>query len=126
VRSVSIAPAVVAVGLAAALGLAVLDRESGLLTWLELSKERSEARAQIEDQRLANAILAQRIEAIQSDPHQADRAIREALDLAKPGETIVRFRRGNAPRKATPRGTTSRFERGDAPRQLYPAEQPPD
>ena len=97
-RSISIAPAVVAVGLAAALGLAVLDRESGLLTWLELSNEHSEARAQIEDHRLANAILSERIEAIQRDPYHADRAIREALDLAKPGETIVRFKRGNPPR----------------------------
>ena len=92
-RSVSIAPAVVAVGLAAALALAVLDRESGLLAWLELSEERSALRVQIDDQRRSNAALAQDIEALQNDPYEADRAIREALDLAKPGETVVRFKR---------------------------------
>ena len=95
-RSVAIAPAVVAVGLAAALVLAVLDRDSGLLTWPELSKQRSELRSQIEDQRHANAATARQIEALINDPHETDRAIREALDLAKPGETIVRFKRGNA------------------------------
>ena len=95
-RSVSIAPAVVAVGLMAALALAVLDRESGLLTWLELSKERSALHTQIDDQRRANVELARQIEALENDPYEADRAIREALELAKPGETIVRFGRGGA------------------------------
>jgi cell division protein FtsB len=126
VRSVSIAPAVVAAGLAAALALAVLDRESGLLKWLELSRERSEARAQIEDQRLANTILTSRIQALESDPHQADRAIREALDLAKPGETIVRFKRESVLQQPTRGETTLGGERGRAARRSDPAQGPPD
>ena len=92
-RSVSIAPAVVAAGLAAALALAVLDGESGLLTWLDLSEERSALRSQIDEQSGANAALAEQIEALQDDPYEADRVIREALDFAKPGETVVRFKR---------------------------------
>ena len=92
-RSVSIAPAVVAAGFVAAFALAVLDRESGLLTWLELSEERSAMHAQIDDQRRTNAELAVQIDGLLKDPYEADRAIREALELAKPGETIVRFKR---------------------------------
>jgi len=102
VRLVSIAPAVVVAGLAAALALAVLDRESGLLTWRELSDERSALSDQIEDQRRANSELTRQIEALLSDPHETDRAIREALDLAKPGETIVRFKRGSTPQPRHP------------------------
>jgi cell division protein FtsB len=97
VKSVSIAPAVVAVGLAAALALAVLDRDSGLLTWLELSEQRSGLRNQIEVQRGTNAETTRQIEALLNDPHETDRAIREALNLAMPGETIVRFKRGKSP-----------------------------
>ena len=101
-RSVSIAPAVIAAGLAAAFALAVLDRESGLLTWLELSEDRSALREQIEDQRRSNAALMEQIAALQNDPHEADRVIRETLDLAKPGETIVRFKREDTPRRTNP------------------------
>ena len=101
-RSVSIASAVVAVGLAAALALAVLDREAGLLTWLELSEARSAVRTQIHEERRANAMLTDQIQALQDDPYEADRAIREALDLAKPGETVVRFKRADTLQRSTP------------------------
>jgi cell division protein FtsB len=93
VTSVSIAPAVVVAGLVAALALAAVDGESGLLTWLDLSEERSALHAQIDEKRRVNEALARQIEALQNDPYEADRAIREALDFAKPGETVVRFKR---------------------------------
>jgi cell division protein FtsB len=79
--------------------LAALDRESGLLTWLELSEERSALRSQIDHQHRSNAALAEEIQALQNDPYEADRAIREVLDLAKPGETIVRFKREDTHRR---------------------------
>ena len=92
-KSVSIAPAVVAVSLVSALAWAVLDRDSGLLTWLELSEQRSVLREQVEVQRRANTATTRQIAALLNDPHETDRAIREVLNLAKPGETIVRFKR---------------------------------
>ena len=103
-RSVSIAPTVVAVGLAAALALAVLDRQSGLLTWRDLSAERNALRSQIEDQRSTNTELTHQIAALLNDPYEADRAIREALDLAKPGETIVRFKQQDTSQRLNPAG----------------------
>ena len=106
-RSVSIAPAIVALGLAAAFAMAVLDHESGLLTWIELSEERGTLREQIADQRRANEALGRQIEALQKDPFEAVRAIR-AMDLAKSGETIVRFNSRNSPLQAEPSQASQR------------------
>lgn len=80
----------------------MLDGQSGLLAWLDLSEERSALRAQIDEQRLANEALADQIEALQNDPYESDRAIREALDFARPGETVVRFKQRNPLQEPSP------------------------
>ena len=79
-KSVSIASAIVSLGLVSVLALAaVLDRQSGVLTWRELSGERTALREKIAVQRRANTALASRIEALLNDPYEADRAIRDEL-----------------------------------------------
>ncbi len=71
--------------------VALLDRDAGLGTWLELSSEYRIQAARID--RLEGEIerLRHEVEALESDPFALERAIREDLDLAKPGEVIVRL-----------------------------------
>ena len=69
------------------------------MAWRELTEQRSALNSQIEEQRRANSELTYQIEALVNDPDEADRAIREVLDLAKPGETIVRFGRLTTPQR---------------------------
>jgi cell division protein FtsB len=71
-------------------GVAVADRESGVRRWWELRRDLAVAEARV-------AALEQRIaaregeaEALRSDPLAVERAIREDLGLARPGETVVR------------------------------------
>ncbi len=76
---------------AGALGLAAADRESGVLKWLELRGDLAAAHARIEQLRRETAELQRQIEALEVDPFASERAIREDLDFARPGEVVVRF-----------------------------------
>ena len=72
---------------------ALLDEQSGVPIWLELRGAlagSSERVAQLEAQ---NDALRSEIELLETEPAALDRIIREELDVALPGETIVYFTR---------------------------------
>ncbi len=77
-------------------GAAVLDRDSGIGAWLQLRKDLNASHARIE-------VLAQEIRALRSevalletDEFKVEQAIREELELARPGEVVVRFDDGRS------------------------------
>ncbi len=76
---------------AAVLVLAATDRESGLPMWLELRQELRESERRISQLQSEAKTLQSEIEALEDDPLAVERAIREVLKLARPGETVVRF-----------------------------------
>jgi len=81
-------PVAVALGL---LAIGALDPGSGVLTWLRLQRDLDAAAQRIEDLEERNAELAEEIGALDDDPFALERAIREELELVRPGEGIVRF-----------------------------------
>ncbi len=83
---------------AAVFVLAVSDRDSGLPKWLQVRSELRESTSRIALLREEIETLEVEVEALRSDPFAIERAIREDLELAKPGETVVRFpSRGSSP-----------------------------
>ncbi len=75
----------------AALGIAALDDSSGLRTWWRLredvrSSQETLDRLRADDERLRQAVLA-----LEKDPFAVERAIREDLGWARPGEVVVVF-----------------------------------
>ena len=87
----------VAVGVLAALTIALMDQESGLGTWLRLRGELEASRARIAKLESEIVELRGEAEALENDPFAEERAIRERLGLARPGEVVVRFARGKTP-----------------------------
>lgn len=79
-----------------ALGLAWIDGESGLRPWWALRADLERTEARIEALRLEVVSLEAQTGDLQDDPFLVERAIREGLEYARPGETIVRL----APRGA--------------------------
>lgn len=83
----------IAIGLAivaSAVAIAVADDETGVRAWRNTRSDLANAQARV-------AELEARIEsregeaaALRSDPLALERAIREDLGLARPGETVVR------------------------------------
>lgn len=73
------------------LGLAVLDREMGIGPWWRLRTELVEARERVASLERENSELESQIVALEDDPFEIERAIREDLELALPGELVVRF-----------------------------------
>jgi cell division protein FtsB len=67
------------------------DRESGLPMWFELRQERVESGKRIALLRSEVEKLQVEVEALKSDSVATERAIREVLEFAQPGETVVRF-----------------------------------
>ena len=82
--------AVVAVW-ALAVALAVVDGDAGLQTWLDLREEARAARGRVAGLEQDVDRLTVEIAALRSDPLATERAIREDLELARPGEWVVRF-----------------------------------
>lgn len=70
---------------------AMLDRESGLEIWLELRRDLAVSGERVERLVRENDALRSEIATLESEPDALDRAIREELDLAMPGEIVVRF-----------------------------------
>lgn len=70
---------------------AMLDRESGLEIWLELRRDLAVSGERVERLVRENDALRSEIATLESEPDALDRAIREELDLALPGEIVVRF-----------------------------------
>jgi cell division protein FtsB len=77
--------------MAAGLALVMLDQKSGLPAWLRLRAELTASQARIEALSARAKTLREQIEALEQDPFAIERAIREELGLARPGERVVRF-----------------------------------
>jgi cell division protein FtsB len=70
---------------------ALLDQDSGVGIWLELREDLARSEARVGDLVRQNDGLRREIELLEADPSAMDRVIREELDLALPGEVVVRF-----------------------------------
>jgi cell division protein FtsB len=70
---------------------ALLDHESGFGIWLELGKDLARSEARVGELLRRNDAMRREIDMLEAEPAAIDRAIREELDLALPGEIIVRF-----------------------------------
>jgi len=84
-----LAPAV----LAAVLGIAVADSDSGIPMWFRLRDDDAQVSLRVEALTQETQALQKQIEALEAEPFALERAIREDLELALPGEVIVRFDR---------------------------------
>jgi cell division protein FtsB len=71
---------------------ALLDQDSGVAIWLELREDLASSTARVDLLVAQNDSLRSEIELLEADPTAIDRAIREELDLALPGEVVFRFR----------------------------------
>jgi cell division protein FtsB len=70
---------------------ALLDEDSGIGIWLELQEDLVSSTTRVNELVRQNESLRREIELLEADPTAMDRVIREELDLALPGEVIVRF-----------------------------------
>ncbi len=75
----------------AALLFAFVDGESGLRTWWQLRSDLATAEARIEALRSDVASQQEATASLEADAFAIERAIRERLEYAKPGETLVRL-----------------------------------
>ncbi len=70
---------------------ALLDHESGVAVWLELREDLSGSAARVARLARENDEMRNEIQMLEAEPTALERAIREELDLALPGEIVVRF-----------------------------------
>ncbi|CAG0997086.1 hypothetical protein MYXO_02754 [Myxococcaceae bacterium] len=70
-----------------------LDTRSGLGAALRLRSDLGAANARIEALRRSNDVLREQARELREEPFARERALREELDLAKPGEILVRIPR---------------------------------
>jgi len=77
--------------LGAVAGIAVADGESGVPMWFRLRDDVEDASRRVAVLAEHNRALAAEIEALEQEPFALERAIREDLGLARPGEIVVRF-----------------------------------
>jgi cell division protein FtsB len=87
---------VICVLLVLALAHAALDEEAGVRRWLHLRGELAEARARIEMLRSEIEGLRREARRLEEDDFATERAIREELGYARPGQTVLRMREPNA------------------------------
>jgi cell division protein FtsB len=85
---------------AGAAAWAWLDAINGVDTWRRLHREVEEAQARARGHEARNESLRTEIEALAADPFVQERAVREELRWARPGEIVVRVPRGDAPLSA--------------------------
>lgn len=80
--------------LLAAVGvIAVADAESGIPMWFRLRADVDQAEVRVAALARETDALQGQIDALGSEPFALERAIREDLELALPGEIVVRFDR---------------------------------
>jgi cell division protein FtsB len=72
---------------------ALLDEDSGLPIWRELRTDLATSQSRVAVLVRENEALRQEIATLEAEPAAIERAIREDLDLALPGEIVVRFTR---------------------------------
>jgi cell division protein FtsB len=87
VRTTWLAPLV----LAAVAWIAVADAESGIPMWFRLRTDVADASERVRALARENSGLRTQITMLGSEPFALERAIREDLELAMPGEIVVRF-----------------------------------
>ena len=75
------------------LAIASADSESGIATWLRLRSDVVRAQQRVDVLVRATEALRGQIDALNDDPFALERAIREDLEFARPGEIIVRSER---------------------------------
>ena len=75
----------------AALLLAGLDEDAGVRQWLHLRAELSDSHERIEQLRGEVEALRGEAKRLESDEFAIEKAIREELTLARPGESVVRL-----------------------------------
>ena len=99
---------------------ALLNHESGVGIWLELREDLSGSAARVAQLARENDEMRNEIQMLEAEPAALDRAIREELDVALPGEIVVRFTRPERAGKQTsvatdPGWTLRRFLLGERP-----------
>ena len=80
---------------------AAVDRDSGIGTWRRMRAELLSAQQRIEELRYEIASLQRSNEKLASDEFAIEAAIREDLELARPGERVLRL--------SNPQDTNPRF-----------------
>ncbi len=70
---------------------ASLDEDSGVAHWRHLRAELADADARIAALEREIAALRREADALETEPFAIERAIREELELARPGQQIVRL-----------------------------------
>jgi cell division protein FtsB len=74
----------------AAVGVAVADDSAGIRTWLQVRRDLRVAEARVAELEARIEAREGEVAALKSDPLALERAIREDLGLARPGEIVVR------------------------------------
>lgn len=88
--------------LVAILTYALVDPKAGMRPWWALRGELLAAHAHRAELEAANAALEAEIEELKRSPFATERAVREVLGFAKPGEIVIRLPRpGLASRELT-------------------------
>ncbi len=85
-----------------AFALAWVDDDAGLRNWWRLRGELAEARGRIAAVESRVAVREAEAERLRDDPLALERAIREDLRLAKPGETLLIVRPEGEPNPRNP------------------------
>jgi len=73
---------------------AALDEEAGIARWLHLRSELADARGRIEHFHAEISLLEREAELLKGDAFALERAIREELELVRPGQQLVRLTGG--------------------------------
>lgn len=103
-RALSLGTLLIAVIAASAL----LDPDNGFAIWRELRSDLETSSTRVDRLIIENEALRGEIAILESEPAALDRAIREELDLALPGEVVVRFEPASAQRGRVPGQDSSR------------------
>jgi cell division protein FtsB len=82
--------------LAAAMLYAAVDEDAGWRTWWRLRQGLEASRERVDDLSREIAHLSEASRELAGDPFAMERAIREDLGLARPGEIVVRFSRSGS------------------------------
>jgi cell division protein FtsB len=88
--------------LGAALVYSAFDGDSGLRTWLRLKLELRSAHSRIAGTRSEIEGLQRDAQGLRHDSFSIERAIREGLEYARPGEVVVRLPRSDLPNTRIP------------------------
>jgi cell division protein FtsB len=74
-----------------ALAIAVLDGDSGLGTWLRLRADLVAVESRLAEIGEQTGALGRQADALETDEFAIERAIREELEYARSGETLLRL-----------------------------------